>query len=77
MLRARRLEFVTLWAVEPLDLDTGTATLDIALALEHVPSRSIPISVTGSTLYLDLVSARARARRSTQLLQRADQRSHR
>jgi len=52
-----------------LDLRTGLASLDIALALDHHPGRP-PTAVTGGTVHLDLLAALARARRSPRLLRR-------
>ena len=53
-----------------IDPYTGDATLDIALGLEHRPDRPEPTPFTGGTLRLDLVTALARAHRSSQLLRR-------
>jgi len=64
----RTIEVRRLHAVS-IDLATGDASLDIALGLDHDPTRrTTPIPFTGGTLHLDLISALARARRSSQLL---------
>jgi len=61
----RRLRALT------IDPYTGDATLDIALGLEHRPDRGEPTPFTGGSIRLDLVSALAGARRSSQPLRRA------
>jgi predicted Zn-dependent protease len=66
---SRTIEVRRLHALS-IDLDTGEATLDIALGLEHRPDRPEPIPFTGGTLRLDLVTTLARARRASQLLRR-------
>jgi predicted Zn-dependent protease len=66
---SRTIEVRRLHALS-IDLDTGEATLDIALGLEHRLDRPEPIPFTGGTIRLDLVTALARARRASQLLRR-------
>jgi hypothetical protein len=63
-IEVRRLQTVS------LDLTTGDASLDIALGFEHRPDRPGPTPFTGGTIRLDLITALARARRSSQLLRR-------
>jgi len=65
----RTIEVRRLYALS-IDPDTGDASLDIALGLEHRPGRASPIPFTGGTVRLDLIGSLARARRSHQLLRR-------
>jgi predicted Zn-dependent protease len=53
-----------------IDPYTGDATLDIALAFDHHPSRPSPTPFTGGSLHLDLVTSLSRAHRSSHLLRR-------
>jgi predicted Zn-dependent protease len=65
----RTLEIRRLHALA-IDLTTGEASLDVALGFEHLPDRADPIAFTGGTLHLDLITALAHARRSSQLIRR-------
>ncbi|MEO7329780.1 MAG: metallopeptidase TldD-related protein [Minicystis sp.] len=68
LLEVRRLHAL---AIDPY---TGDATLDIAFGLDHRldprTGRAIAIAFTGGSIRLDLITALARARRSSQLLRR-------
>ena len=51
-----------------IDPYTGDASLELALAIDHRGGAAVPF--TGGTVYLDLVAALARARRSAALVRR-------
>ncbi|HET9626547.1 MAG TPA: metallopeptidase TldD-related protein [Kofleriaceae bacterium] len=52
-----------------VDPTTGDASLDIALGVLHTGDRA-PVAFTGGTIHLDLITALALARRSSQLVRR-------
>ena len=68
-LATRTIEVRRLHALS-IDLTTADASLDIALGFEHQPDRTAPIPFTGGTIRLDLITALALARRSSQLVRR-------